>query len=256
MVAQGVWSMARSLTSDLPRQGLALLAAALVLLGAAPGWQLVAVGVGAIAGLLVASDCARGRCTASGTRSPSRRGGLRLRGAYLPGLCALPSSAAAAPARRPSPRRIFVPRHPWSSVAAMWCCRCCRAAVLVRQRLAGFGRALPPPGCGAAQERFPVIASFPSPPSSAPVLDGVPLTGPAPCSACWRCSCRVFRCWSPRCPTGRPGWPIAAAPVLVAGINAAVVGLLGRCAVRPALVAQAITGWKDPGDRCGLACCW
>ncbi len=79
VVAQAVWSMARTLAPDWRRRGLALAAAALVLTTAGAtghaGRQAVAIGLAALAGLALCRDQARpsGRWVLSGV---SRRAGL------------------------------------------------------------------------------------------------------------------------------------------------------------------------------------
>jgi len=58
VVAQGVWTMARQLLPDLPRWLIATAAAALVLAGNSPAWQLASIGLGALAGLALKTGAA------------------------------------------------------------------------------------------------------------------------------------------------------------------------------------------------------
>lgn len=58
VVAQAVWSMARSLCPDWPRRAIAALACALLLLFASPSTQIIVMALGAIAGLLVCQGAA------------------------------------------------------------------------------------------------------------------------------------------------------------------------------------------------------
>lgn len=93
VVAQAVWSMARSLCTDRPTILIALLAAwALVMLGG-PAWQLVVLGAGALAGMVC---CHR---TARSAVPPPRLVGTRVAWTAL-GVCALLLLALPVLARR------------------------------------------------------------------------------------------------------------------------------------------------------------
>ncbi|HEX4199340.1 MAG TPA: chromate efflux transporter [Caulobacteraceae bacterium] len=95
VVAQAVWSMAPKLCPDLGRAALALIAASLLLLVGGPLMQLVALGLGAIGGVLLCRDV---RNTAVPPKLPvGRRTGLAWLSAFVGLLIALPLAAEAAP---------------------------------------------------------------------------------------------------------------------------------------------------------------
>lgn len=236
MVAQGVWSMARSLTPDLPRRGVALLAAAIVLLGAAPAWQLAAIGVGALAGLWLPATAAVATAPLAGTRLPSRRVavaclallGLGFALSLFSGHTASLPAMAAADFRAGTlvfgGGHVVLPLLQGSFVGNGW--------VSAERFLAGYGAAQAVPGPMFSFAAF-LGAS----------VDGVP-----PLAGALLCLLALFL----------PGFLllIAALPYwsawlvdrrragIVAGINAAVVGLLAAALYDP-LWLQAITGWKD-----------
>jgi chromate transporter len=95
VVAQAVWSMARSLCPDRPRAALALLAAVLLLVASGPLLQIVALLIGAIGGALSCRDLA------ALPELPAMPVSLRLGGAalalFLMLLVGLPLAGAAAP---------------------------------------------------------------------------------------------------------------------------------------------------------------
>ena len=82
VVAHAVWGMARTLTPNLRRAGIAVAAGALVLLlalwGAAVWAPVAAIAVGALAGLLVCRSDGRGTSSAEGPAFGGERVGLRI----------------------------------------------------------------------------------------------------------------------------------------------------------------------------------
>jgi len=93
VVAQAVWSMARTLCPDISRRGIALLAVVLLALHASAGMQLVAMFIGAIAGWLLC------RAVPPPTFTPPAGPGLRsawmLAAAFCGLLLVLPTLASA-----------------------------------------------------------------------------------------------------------------------------------------------------------------
>ena len=95
VVAQAVWSMAAKLCPDLPRTAFALLSAALLLLIGGPLMQLVALALGAVGGMALLRGL-EGQPALP--RLPvGRRAGLALFGVFLALLIGLPLAAGAAP---------------------------------------------------------------------------------------------------------------------------------------------------------------
>jgi chromate transporter len=95
VVAQAVWSMARNLCPDRPRAALALLAAALLLVAGGPAVQIAALLIGAVGGALLCRDLP----AAPGLPAMPvslRTGGVAL-ALFLILLVALPVAGAAAP---------------------------------------------------------------------------------------------------------------------------------------------------------------
>ena len=123
VVAQAVWSMARTLCPDRRRTALALLAAVLLLVAGGPVVQIAALLLGAAGGALLCRDIAaapgRRRCpwpaARAGSRSPRSRSCSWACRPWRQGRhtgCWRSPPSATAPAR-------------WCSAAVMSCCRCC-----------------------------------------------------------------------------------------------------------------------------------
>jgi chromate transporter len=95
IVAQAVWSMAPKLCPDLPRAALAIAAATILLLFGGPLMQLVALAVGAIGGMAL---CRGGPRQTVLPRLPvGRRAGLAFIAVFLGLVISLPLAAQAAP---------------------------------------------------------------------------------------------------------------------------------------------------------------
>ena len=95
VVAQAVWSMAARLCPDRTRTALALVAAALLLMFAGPFMQLLVLAVGAVGGMLV---CRNAQTLSSPPRLPvGRRAGVAFCAVFLGLLIGLPVAAPAAP---------------------------------------------------------------------------------------------------------------------------------------------------------------
>lgn len=95
VVAQAVWSMGRKLCPDLRRSALALLAAAMLLLIGGPLMQLLALMAGAVGGMLL---CREAQGSAAPPSLPiGRRTGLAAGAMFLLLLIGLPLAAQAAP---------------------------------------------------------------------------------------------------------------------------------------------------------------
>ncbi len=95
VVAQAVWSMSRKLCPDLRRTALALLAAAMLLLFGGPMMQLAALGAGALGGVLLCRDV---EDLAPPPRLPvGRRAGMAALAVFVALLIALPLAASADP---------------------------------------------------------------------------------------------------------------------------------------------------------------
>ena len=93
VVAQAVWSMSRKLCPDLRRAALAVLAASMLLLFAGPVTQMLALGAGAVGGVLLCRDV---QGQPAPPRLPvGRRAGLAALAAFLALLIGLPLAAQA-----------------------------------------------------------------------------------------------------------------------------------------------------------------
>jgi len=96
IVAQAVWGMARTLTPDARRAGIAVVAAILVLFVAGPVGQVGAISLGALAGYLLCRDAPAGTAVVTTLRIPvSRRAGIVALSLFAALLVALPVAAAA-----------------------------------------------------------------------------------------------------------------------------------------------------------------
>ena len=95
VVAQAVWSMGRKLCPDLRRTALALVAASLLLLFAGPLMQFLALAVGALGGVLLCRDVED--LAAPPTLSIGRRTGLAAGAVFLVLLIGLPLTAQVVP---------------------------------------------------------------------------------------------------------------------------------------------------------------
>jgi len=95
VVAQAVWSMGRKLCPDLRRTALALVAASLLLVFARPVTQLIALGVGALGGMLLCRDVLGSGAPPKSPVGP--RTGLAAGAIFLVLLIGLPLAALAAP---------------------------------------------------------------------------------------------------------------------------------------------------------------
>ncbi|HVJ39560.1 MAG TPA: chromate efflux transporter [Stenotrophomonas sp.] len=236
MVAQGVWSMARALTPDLPRKGLALLAAAIVLLGAAPGWQLVAIGVGALAGLWLPATARVGIAPLPGTRLPSRRVAMAClallatgfalslfggRSASLAGVAAADFRAGALVF---GGGHVVLPLLQGSFVGNGW--------VSAERFLAGYGAAQAVPGPMFSFAAFLGASVEGVPPLAGALLGLLALFLPG-----FLLLVAALPYWSAWLADRRRAG-------IVAGINAAVVGLLAAALYDP-LWLQAIDRWQD-----------
>ena len=95
IVAQAVWGMARTLTPDARRAGIAVVAAILVLFVAGPVGQVGAIVLGALAGYLLCRDAPAGTAVVTTLRIPvSRRAGVVALTLFAALLVALPLAAA------------------------------------------------------------------------------------------------------------------------------------------------------------------
>ena len=245
VVAQAVWSMARTLCPDRRRTALALLAAVLLLVAGGPVAQIAALLLGAVGGALLCRDIAAAP-TPPAMPVARRAGGIALAvfGVLLVGL---PVVAAAAPHGLLAFAAISIAPARWCSAAAMSCCRCCatrwcRAGGSADDRfLAGYGFAQAIPGplftfsaylggavapAGMAGAWAAVALAFMFLPGLLLAVAGVTL---------WA--------WLGRHPAARAA---------LAGVNAAVVGVLGAALYDPIWVsavhsgrdlAIAATGW-------------
>jgi chromate transporter len=96
IVAQAVWGMARTLTPDARRSGIAVVAAIIVLFVAGPVGQVGAIVLGALAGYLLCRDAPAGTAVVTTLRMPvSRRAGIIALSLFAALLVALPVAAAA-----------------------------------------------------------------------------------------------------------------------------------------------------------------
>jgi chromate transporter len=241
VVAQAVWSMAAKLCPDLPRAALALGAASLLLLFGGPLMQLVALAAGAVGGVLL---CRGLQAQAAPPKLPvGRRAGVAFMAIFLALLVGLPLAAQVAP----------------HSLLGM-------VAVFYRTGALVFGGghvvlpllrdALVPPGWvsdnaflsgyGAAQALPGPLFTF------AAYLGAIiaPHGSVAGVAALWSLAALIF-IFLPGMLVALAGLPLwnwlghhAAARGALAGVNAAVVGVLGAALYSP-IWTSAIFGSRD-----------
>lgn len=123
VVAQALWGMAKSLTPDRRRAGIALAAVAVAVVAAGSFGQIAAIGLGAVCGLVL---CRPGDASPDTTRSfpVSRAGGaaaLALFAILLLVRRCWPAFFTVSRCSTPS-----IVRAPLFSAAAMSCCPCCK----------------------------------------------------------------------------------------------------------------------------------
>ena len=242
VVAQAVWGMGRSLCPDWPRAALALLALAVVLLLPGMAGQLLAVGLGALAGL----GLKRLPLPDVGKALPgvpvSRRAGL-----VLVGLCVLVGlGLAAGPWLSPLP-----PSAGWQAAAVVY-----QAGALVF----GGGHVVLPllqaglvePGLVDAQQflaGYGAAQALPGPLFSFAAYLGAVLV-PPPGGLGWALGLLVLAFLPGLLLMAGvlPFWQVLSrhAPVRRAlmGVNAAVVGLLAAALLGP-VGGEALHGWRD-----------
>ena len=232
VIAQAVLGMAKSFCADAPRAAIA--AAALALVAFVPGSlaQLAAIVGGALAGLAAVRG---GEGEAADDFAPhlSRRAALVALALFLAllALSFLPAGAGLAGARRRvlSLRRAGVRRRPCRAAAAARrvgcagaCCRRARSSPAMARRRRCRGRCSPwrPVSARSPERRRP--------------------GSPAASSRWRRSSCRGCWRWSPRCRSGARCGARRMRKAAMAGINAAVVGLLAAALYNPAFVSAVL----------------
>ncbi len=236
VVAQAVWSMARKLCPDRTRAALALVAAALLLVAGSPGVQILALAVGAAGGALLCRDLAAAPAPPAMPVS-KRWGGLAL-ALFIALLIGLPLAGRAAPHSLLALAGVFYKAGALVFGGGHVVLPLLRAALVPGWLsddtfLAGYGvaQAVPgplftfsaylgaivaPAGSAVVWSAVALVSMFL--PGILIVLAGVPL---------WT--------WLARHPAARGG---------LAGINAAVVGVLGAALYDPIWVS-AVRGGAD-----------
>ena len=236
VVAQAVWSMARALCPDRTRAALALVAAALLLLAGSPGVQILALAIGAAGGALLCRSLAAPPSLPAMPVGP-RTGGVAL-AAFVALLVGLPLAGRAAPHSLLALAGVFYKAGALVFGGGHVVLPLLRAALVPgwlsdSAFLAGYGVAQAVPGplftfsaylgavmapSGAALSWSATALVFMFLPGLLIVLAGLPL---------WT--------WLARHPAARGG---------LAGINAAVVGVLGAALYDPIWV-NAVGGGAD-----------
>ncbi len=236
VVAQAVWSMARKLCPDRARAALALIAAALLLVTGGPGVQILALTIGAAGGALLCGDFAAAPALPAMPVGP-RAGGVALV-VFVALLIGLPLAGRAAPHSLLALAGVFYKAGALVFGGGHVVLPLLRAALVPgwlsdNAFLAGYGVAQAVPGplftfsaylgavmapAGSALLWSAVALVFMFLPGILVVLAGLPL---------WT--------WLARHPAARGG---------LAGINAAVVGVLGAALYDPIWIS-AVRGGAD-----------
>ena len=241
VVAQAVWSMGRKLCPDLKRTALALLAATVLLVSGGPAIQLVALAIGAVGGVILCRD------TASQAAAPKLPIGPRLGGAalaiFVGLLFVMPLAAARAPYSMLAMAAIFYKAGALVFGGGHVVLPLLRDALVPNgwlpdsQFLAGYGaaQAVPGPLFTFAAYLGAVVAPHGAGPSVV---------------ALWSALALAF-IFLPGLLIALAGVPLwnwighhAAARGALAGVNAAVVGVLGAALYNP-IWTGAILGGRD-----------
>jgi chromate transporter len=226
VVAQAVWSMARNLCPDRKRAALALLAAALLLVESGSFFQIAALAIGAVGGALMCRDLAAALALPSMPVS-LRTGGVAL-ALFLVLLAALPLAGAAAP-------------HSLLALAGIFY----KAGALVfgggHVVLPLLRDALVPQGWlsdNAFLAGYGVAQAIPGPLFTFSAYLGA-IVAPAGAALLWSAVALIF-VFLPGLLIALAGLPVwlwlghhPAARAALAGINAAVVGVLGAALYNP-----------------------
>jgi chromate transporter len=237
VVAQAVWSMAQKLCPDRPRAALALGAACLMLVAGGPGVQVLALALGAVGGVLLCRDLPA--LPALPSMPVSLRAGGAALALFLALLVALPVAGRLAPHSLLALAGIFYKAGALVFGGGHVVLPLLRDALVPqgwlsdRAFLAGYGAAQAVPGplftfsaylgatvapAGNAALWSATALAFMFLPGILVALAGLPL---------WT--------WLARHPAARAG---------LAGVNAAVVGVLGAALYDP-VWTSAITGGRD-----------
>ncbi|HXQ13058.1 MAG TPA: chromate efflux transporter [Caulobacteraceae bacterium] len=242
VVAQAVWSMGRKLCPDLRRTALALVAATLLLVVGGLMMQLLALLVGALGGMLLCRDATG--ASASPTLPIGRRTGLAAGAAFLALLVGLPLAAQAAP-----PRSMIAMAAIFYKAGALVFGGGHVVLPLLRDALVPTGWVSDNAflsGYGAAQAVPGPLFSF-----AAYLGAGIAPAGSGPgVSLIWSIAALIFL-FLPGLLVALAGLPLwtwigghPAAGGALAGVNAAVVGVLGAALYSP-IWTSAILGARD-----------
>jgi len=242
VVAQAVWSMGRKLCPDLRRTALALVAATLLLVVGGLMMQLLALLVGALGGMLLCRDATG--ASASPTLPIGRRTGLAAGAAFLALLVGLPLAAQAAP-----PRSMIAMAAIFYKAGALVFGGGHVVLPLLRDALVPTGWVSDNAflsGYGAAQAVPGPLFSF-----AAYLGVGIAPAGSGPgVSLIWSIAALIFL-FLPGLLVALAGLPLwtwigghPAAGGALAGVNAAVVGVLGAALYSP-IWTSAILGARD-----------
>jgi chromate transporter len=237
VVAQAVWNMAQKLCPDRCRAGLALAAAALMLVVGGSGAQILALGVGAIGGMLLCHDLPALPALPAMPVSP-RAGGIALV-LFLALLVALPIAG------RPAPHSLLALASTFYRAGALVFGGGHVVLPLLRDALVPSGRLSDDmflAGYGATQ-------AVPGPLFTFSAYLGA-VVAPAGSAALWSAVALIFM-FLPGVLVALAGSPLwtwlahrSAAKAGLVGINAAVVGVLGAALYNP-IWTSAIQGGRD-----------
>jgi len=242
VVAQAVWSMGRKLCPDLRRTALALVAATLLLVVGGLMMQLLALLVGALGGMLLCRDAPG--ASAPPTLPIGRRTGLAAGAVFLALLVGLPLAAQAAP-----PRSMIAMAAIFYKAGALVFGGGHVVLPLLRDALVPTGWVSDNAflsGYGAAQAVPGPLFSF-----AAYLGVGIAPAGSGPgVSLIWSIAALIFL-FLPGLLVALAGLPLwtwigghPAAGGALAGVNAAVVGVLGAALYSP-IWTSAILGARD-----------
>ena len=239
VVAQAAWSMGRKLCTDLQRTALALLAAAILLVFSGSAAQLIALAIGAVGGVIL--------CRGAGAQSaaPKLSVGPRLGGAalvvFMALLVALPLAAAHAPHSLLAMAAIFYKAGALVFGGGHVILPLLRDALVPTgwlpdgQFLAGYGAAQAVPGPLSTFAAY--LGAVLAPQGAAPTV-----------IALWSGIALVF-IFLPGLLVALAGVPLwnwmghhPAARGALAGVNAAVVGVLGAALYNPIWISAVLNG--------------
>ncbi len=237
VVAQAVWSMARKLCPDLPRAGLALLAAALLLVFGGAWTQMLALAAGALGGILLCRDA--GTLTALPSMPVGPKAGGAALAAFLALLALSPLVGHAVP-------------HTLAALSAVFY----QAGALVfgggHVLLPLLHDALVPSGWlsdDAFLAGYGVAQAVPGPLFTFSAYVGA-IVAPSGSALLWSAAALVFL-FLPGMLIALAGLPLwtwlgrhSSARAALAGINAAVVGILGAALYDP-IWTSAVHGGVD-----------